>query len=99
MDILEIFCEKWQAEEYNSYKHEFLKELGLSAQISGESISVKENPKFYMNRLFELGDGRRKLFEYHIKLPEGFRLYFYPDKRTKMIFVAYLGPHLQTKRH
>ncbi|MCY4100374.1 MAG: hypothetical protein OXF46_05575, partial [Rhodobacteraceae bacterium] len=37
LDILEIFCEKWQAEEYNSYKHEFLKELGLSAQISGES--------------------------------------------------------------
>ena len=99
LTILEEFCEKWQESLYHEYRHDFLTELGLESMVSGESEPVRNNPKFRRDRTFHLDDGRKVVFEYHIKLPNGYRLYYFPDTDQRIIHVAYLGPHKSTKKH
>ncbi|WP_394651232.1 hypothetical protein [uncultured Acinetobacter sp.] len=94
LNILEEFCRKWKMGEYSEYRHEYLRELELQAEVSGESISVAINPKKKKERMFWLDDGREVYCENHIKLPDYYRLHFYPDVLKKCIYVAYLGPHL-----
>ncbi|MBW5414782.1 hypothetical protein [Pseudomonas sp. MAG002Y] len=94
LDILELFCAKWKANEYCDYRHEYLRDLGLAAEVSGESTSVNNDPKKKKERLFWLDDGRQVYCENHVKLPHGYRMHFYPDTAEKRIFVVYLGPHL-----
>ena len=97
--VLDDFCSRWRAGNYNSFRNDFLREMGLNSEISGESPTVRKHPKFRKDRMFYLDDGRLVYFEYHIKLPSGFRLYFYPDAKQKTIYVSYLGPHLPTKKY
>ena len=92
--VLELFSAKWSAGEFTEYRHEYLRCSGLSAEVSGESLSVYRNPKKKKERLFWLEDGREVYFENHVKLPDGYRMHFYPDPTKKRIYVAYLGPHL-----
>ena len=99
LKIIEEFCEKWQASEYHEYRHDFLTELGLESKVSGESPSVRKNRKFRTERTYYLDDGRKVVFEYHVKLPNGYRLYYFPDTDQRIIHVAYLGPHKSTKKH
>ncbi len=94
LNVLEEFCTKWQDKEYTNYHHEYLRDLGFTAEVSCESTSVKASPQKRKKRLFWLDDGRQVYCENHVKLPEGFRLHFYPDPIKKRIYVAYLGPHL-----
>jgi len=94
LNVLEIFCCKWLAGEYIEYRHEYLKDLGLAAEVSGESNSVSQDPKKRKARMFWLEDGYQVYCENHIKLSDGFRMHFYPDAEKKRIYVAYLGPHL-----
>ncbi|WP_373883446.1 hypothetical protein ACEQ85_04905 [Acinetobacter pittii] len=94
LNILEEFCTKWKNGEYSEYRHEYLRELQLQAEVSGESTSVATNPKKKKERMFWLDDGREVYCENHIKLPDYYRLHFYPDALRKCIYVAYLGPHL-----
>lgn len=94
LNILELFCVKWNAGEYVEYRHEHLRELGLAAEVSGESASVNEDARKKKERLFWLDDGRQVYCENHVKLPDGYRMHFYPDSARKRIYVAYLGPHL-----
>lgn len=92
--VLEKFGEKWESGEYSEYRHQYLNDLGLSAQASGETASVHNDPKKKKERLFWLEDGRKVYCENHVKLPDGYRMHFYPDVEEKRIYVAYLGPHL-----
>jgi hypothetical protein len=94
LNLLESFNEKWLAGEYVDYRHEYLRELGLAAEVSGESNSVRDNAKLKKERMFWLDDGRQVYCENHVKLPDGYRLHFYNDSENKRIYVAYLGPHL-----
>ncbi len=94
LNVLESFTEKWLAGEYVEYRHEYLRDLGLAAEVSGESDSVANDPKKKKERMFWLDDGRQVYCENHIKLPDGYRLHFYADAANKRIYVAYLGPHL-----
>lgn len=94
LNIMELFCVKWNAGEYVEYRHEYLRELGLAADVSGESASVSEDARKKKERLFWLDDGRQVYCENHVKLPDGYRMHFYPDPDKKRIYVAYLGPHL-----
>ena len=94
LNILELFCAKWNAGEYVEYRHEYLRDLGLAAEVSGESASVNEDARKRRERLFWLDDGRQVYCENHVKLPDGYRMHFYPDPDKKRIYVAYLGPHL-----
>ena len=94
LNILESFCNKWQAGEYIEYRHEYLRDCGLAAKVSGESSSVNDHPKKKKERTFWLDDGRQVYCEYHVKLPDGYRMHYYPDSTEKRIYVAYLGSHL-----
>ncbi|WP_039045053.1 hypothetical protein [Plesiomonas shigelloides] len=94
LNVLESFSEKWHAGEYVEYRHEYLRILGLAAEVSGESESVNNHSRKRSERMFWLDDGRRVYCENHVKLPDGYRLHFYADSADKRIYVAYLGPHL-----
>lgn len=94
LNVLESFCDKWLSGKYVEYRHEYLSDLGLAAEVSGESDSVNNDPKKKKERMFWLDDGRQVYCENHVKLPDGYRLHFYADAEKKRIYVAYLGPHL-----
>lgn len=94
LNVLESFSDKWLAGEYVEYRHEYLRDLGLAAEVSGESDSVANDPQKKKERMFWLDDGRQVYCENHIKLPDGYRLHFYADAANKRVYVAYLGPHL-----
>ena len=94
LHILDLFVSKWKNNEYTDYQHNILRQLGLAAEVSGESLSVVNNTKKKKERMFWLDDGREVFCENHIKLPDGYRLHYYSDSSQKHIYVAYLGPHL-----
>lgn len=94
LNVMESFSDKWLAGEYVEYRHEYLRDLGLAAEVSGESDSVNNDPKKKKERMFWLDDGRLVYCENHVKLPDGYRLHFYADSAHRRIYVAYLGPHL-----
>jgi len=94
LNVLELFCGKWRTGEYVEYRHEYLRDFGLAAEVSGESNGVNDDPKKKKERIFWLEDGRQAYCENHVKLPDGYRMHFYPDAAEKRIYVAYLGPHL-----
>jgi len=71
-----------------------LSDLGLAAEVSGESPSVGNDPRKKKERMFWLDDGREVYCENHIKFPDGYRLHYFPDTAHKHIYVAYLGSHL-----
>lgn len=94
LNVLESFGEKWLTGEYVEYRHEYLRTLGLAAEVSGESDGVNNDPKKKKERIFWLDDGRQIYCENHVKLPDGHRLHFYADAKNRRVYVAYLGPHL-----
>ncbi|MCY4313506.1 MAG: hypothetical protein OXD44_07415, partial [Gammaproteobacteria bacterium] len=94
LNVLEKFGEKWKEGEYSGYRHQYLNDLGLAADVSGESERVNNNRRKRRERTFWLEDGRQIYCENHVKLPSGYRMHFYPDVEQKRIYVAYLGPHL-----
>ncbi len=62
-------------------------------RISPES---DQTLKRYSNeRTFSLPDGRREVFDLHVKTGV-LRFHFYPDNQIKKIYVGYIGPHLTT---
>jgi len=61
--------------------------------ISPESLGTLSS---YSNeRTFGLPDGRKLLFDFHIKASD-IRIHFFPDDEMKKIFVGYVGLHLPT---
>ena len=94
LNLLESFCDKWLAGEYVEYRQEYLRDLGLAAEVSGESDSVNNDQKKRKERVFWLDDGRQVYCEQHVKLSDGYRMHFYADPEKKRMYVAYLGPHL-----
>jgi len=94
LNVMESFSGRWLSGEYVDYHHEYLRGLGLAAEVSGESESVNNDPKKKNERMFWLDDGRKVYCENHVKLPDGYRLHFYADALNKRIYVVYLGPHL-----
>lgn len=94
LNVMELFCNKWVTGEYGEYRHDYLRDLGLACEVSGESETVFKTPKKKSERMFWLDDGREVYCENHVKLPDGYRMHFYADSGEKRIYVAYLGPHL-----
>ncbi|VAW46541.1 hypothetical protein MNBD_GAMMA02-1694 [hydrothermal vent metagenome] len=88
------FVQRWQEGGFDDYRHSYLADCGLSAEVSGESPSVKQDLKKKAEREFWLPEGKKVFCENHVKLQDGFRLHFYASNNEKVIYVAYLGPHL-----
>lgn len=94
LNVLELFGSKWKSGDYSGYRHNHLRDLGLAAEVSGESESVQNDPKKKKERMFWLDDGRQVYCENHVKLPDGYRMHFYPDSSQRCIYIVYLGSHL-----
>lgn len=63
--------------------------------ISGESQSTKNKKKLIKHRNFKLPNGDLKTFDLHVKnFPDGKRLYFFPNFKSKNIYIGYFGNHL-----
>ena len=97
LSSLNTFCEKWANGTYQSYRHEFLRDVGLNHKVSGESETVMNDKRLKRQREFWLPEGRKEVFENHVKLSNGNRLHFFPENQTKHIYVGYIGPHLKLK--
>jgi len=88
------FVQRWKNEEFDAYRHSYLADCGLSSKVSGESDSVKQDLRKKAEREFWLPEGRKVFCENHVKLQDGFRLHYYVSSKEKIIYIAYLGPHL-----
>ncbi|MDR3246662.1 MAG: hypothetical protein LBT50_09560 [Prevotellaceae bacterium] len=67
-----------------------------SLNISPESKKTMEQEKYYNQRVFTMPDGTRECFELHIKTGN-LRFHFYPQ--NKIIYVGYIGKHLDTDKY
>ncbi len=94
LQIMNEFVVRWRTGEFADYRHEYLQHCGLAAEVSGESGSVAQDSRKRAEREFWLPTGKKVYCECHVKLPDGFRLHFYPCSVDKTIYVVYLGPHL-----
>jgi hypothetical protein len=97
LSSLNTFCEKWASGIYQGYRHEFLRDVGLNHKVSGESETVMNDQRLKGQREFWLPEGRKEVFENHVKLSNGHRLHFFPENQTKHIYVGHIGPHLKLK--
>ena len=86
---LDAFVAKWETGPFS------IEQLNIQTnlRVSGESASTMS--KFSGQRRFRLPDGRRELFELHIKVGD-LRFHFYPDEEEGKVYVGYIGPHLPT---
>ena len=97
LTCLNTFCEKLRDGTYDCYTAEALREVGLNHRVSGESETVINNPQLRKEREFWLPEGRKKVFENHVKLSSGYRIHFYPENESKHIYVGHIGPHLRLR--
>lgn len=62
------------------------------------NISPESKPtmsKFGNTRMFKMPNGGTNIFELHIKTGN-LRFHFFPEDKSKSVFIGYIGPHLQT---
>jgi len=97
LTALNSFAKVWSDLEVAEYSDRGLRNAGLSHKVSGESASVLNNRYLRKEREFWLPTGRKVVFEKHIKISNGFRIHFYPDNESRIIYVGYIGPHLKLK--
>ena len=65
----------------------------------GESISVRNNPRWRQKRQFRSADGEYRLFLPHVQLGLDQRIHLRVDRPKREIEVGYIGAHLRTKKH
>lgn len=94
LGVLGKFAESWRDGTVAAYSHGALTDFGLQHRVSGESESCAKDAKRRAQRTFHLPDGEPVYFENHAKLAQGFRIHFYPDEGGKVLFVGYIGRHL-----
>ncbi|MFH0729484.1 MAG: hypothetical protein V2B19_24490 [Pseudomonadota bacterium] len=97
LTVLNKFCGMWSEGRYRDYSHEAVRSLGLSHRTSDESGTVLNHPGLRSEREFWLPEGRKAVFEKHVKLGNGYRLHFFPDNSSQKIYVGHIGPHLSLK--
>lgn len=86
---LDTFVANWESGAFDL--------AGLQRQTNLD-VSVESDSTMNLysaSRRFKLPDGRRELFEMHIKTGN-FRFHFYADDTEKKVYVGYIGSHLPT---
>lgn len=86
---LDTFAANWKTGAFN------LDRLNAKTNLRASKESASTMNLYGASRRFKLPDGRRELFEIHIKTGN-FRFHFYPDNQEKKVYVGYIGPHLPT---
>lgn len=94
LNVLNTFAEYWRDGRIAGYTHDELHRLGLKNNVSGESESVRNNPKLKRAREFYLPTGEKAFFEYHVKFPRGIRMHFFVPPENHTVFIGYIGQHL-----
>lgn len=85
---LETYCQSWKSGGFN------LDSLGCAS--STESKTTRE--QFGQERTFSCPDGIERMFSYHVKPGQPWRVYFDPSPGPGRMFVGYVGRHLPTVR-
>lgn len=91
---LNDFTDDLQQRKRINYTHHMLVDYGMSHSVSGESDSVKQNKKLRSYREFYLPNGKKELFENHVKLSKGYRIHFFVDFENNVLHIGHIGPHL-----
>ncbi|MGI2227745.1 hypothetical protein [Shewanella frigidimarina] len=92
LDILEMYCnEKWK---FGGLKHSVINDIGLV--IRPESSSTMQ--QYGEQRIFKNETGENEIFSIHFDISDSERAYIKGISHNKSIFVAYIGPHLSTKK-
>ncbi|MCX5935598.1 MAG: hypothetical protein NTU99_12605 [Pseudanabaena sp. LacPavin_0818_WC45_MAG_42_6] len=84
---LQQYAESWKEESFNSQK------LDCSASPESEA-TLKQYSK---ERTFLCPDRKKRIFSWHVRLPLGWRIHFYPEQPSK-ILIGYIGEHLPTAK-
>ncbi len=82
---LQKYTENWTEKSFNSNL--------LNCSASPESEATLK--KYSKERTFICPDGQKRIFSWHVRLPLGWRIHFYPEK-PKKILIGYIGEHLPT---
>lgn len=88
---LQQYCQQWISGRFDYKK--------LAGNASPESEATLENKEYKQKRTFLCPDGQERLFRWHLKMHDGWRLHFYPDEERRKIIVGYIGPHLPTVKY
>ncbi|WLE98273.1 MAG: hypothetical protein QTN59_05435 [Candidatus Electrothrix communis] len=94
LNILNNFAEDWREGRVSQYTHDTLRELGLQNEVSGESKSIKQDPKLKKIREFYLPTGEKAFFENHVKFGRAIRMHFFVQPENHTFFIGYIGSHL-----
>lgn len=85
--VLNDFAENWENGEFN------LEEFKSNNNIVCSPESQSTINLYGEQRTFSIPHVGSKVFTLHIKTGD-LRFHFFPDNNTKMIYVGYIGPHL-----
>lgn len=85
--FLNAFAQDWKRGDF-SYKTVCARYPLVISPESEETLV-----KYSGERTFSLPDGRREVFELHIKTGD-LRFHFFPDNNSHIIYVGYIGVHL-----
>ncbi|MCP4137424.1 MAG: hypothetical protein GY754_41035 [bacterium] len=98
LTCLNNYAEGMKTGAIKGYSHDSLRDSGLSFKVTGESKTVKQDPRLRKEREFNLpSNGEKKFFENHVKLSSGFRIHFFPEPSGGIIYIGHVGPHLKEK--
>ncbi len=84
---LEKYCQEWQSGGFN--------QSALGCQSSPEGQTALD--QYAQERTFTLPNGERKIFNYHVKLGNPWRILYDPDFGPGKICVGFVGFHLRTR--
>lgn len=83
---LEAFCRSWREGPFDFRQ--------IPGEKSPESKATLE--QYSRERTYMCSDGVERLFDYHLKLADGWRIYIHPDAGPGRLFIGHVGPHLRT---
>ncbi|MBF0132556.1 MAG: hypothetical protein HQL75_08225 [Magnetococcales bacterium] len=86
---LETYCQGWTDGGFN--------QNSLGCASSTESKSTKAT--YGKERTFLCPNGVERVFSYHVKPGQSWRIYYDPDPGPGRMYIGYVGRHLPTTRH
>ncbi|MBF0164406.1 MAG: hypothetical protein HQM01_07915 [Magnetococcales bacterium] len=86
---LERYCQAWQQGGFN--------QSALGCASTSESEGTKG--QFAAERTFVCPDGKTRLFLYHVKPGQPWRIHYDPSPGPGKLYIGYVGKHLPTVRH
>ncbi|GAB0058711.1 hypothetical protein SIID45300_03066 [Candidatus Magnetaquicoccaceae bacterium FCR-1] len=86
---LERYCQRWHQGGFN--------QSALGCASTSESEGTKG--QFAAERTFVCPDGKTRLFLYHVKPGQPWRIHYEPSVGPGKMFIGYVGKHLPTVRH